>query len=914
MIGTTISHYRITDKIGEGGMGVVYKAEDTKLGRTVALKFVRADFIESPQHKERFVREAQASAALDHPNIGTIHEIDEADGQTFLAMAFVDGETVKEKITARPLRLEQALDIAIQTAEGLQAAHAKSIVHRDIKPANLMVNALGQVKIMDFGLAQLTDRPSITHTAAILGTTAYMSPEQAQGLAGDRRSDLWSLGAVLYEMVTGRVPFPADRDAAVLHAILHQEHEPITALRAGVPLDLDRLVDKALAKRPDERYQHVDDLLIDLRQLRRRLESNSLRRSAGAAPGATASSIRRERIAWAVVVIALMALCAWLVLLDSPDVTPVTRVLVNVAPAERLRAQPGDDGLPQGRPSRTAFALSPDGRSVVFSAVRGGQQQLYVRPLDVLEAVPLAGTDGALCPFFSPDGQWIAFWAAGALKKVPLAGGPPVTVADVPDPIMSASWGAGDSIVFSAAAGGLWRVSARGGKPDQLTTLDTSRREHSHRFPQLLPDGQVVIFTVTHDSIPNWDRTEIVALRLATGARTRLIESGADGRYLTSGHLLYVRHGTLMAAPFDARRLEVTGGSIGMVAGVMQAANMGYTGFDSGAGQFSVSDSGSLAYVAGGPMRDREFSLVWVDRGSGKVTPLSAPPRYYLGPRLSPDGQRVAVAIFSGDVTKRNVWIHDIGRGTLSPLTTAGDSGMPVWTSDGARVVFPSGGAFSGNVFWMSADATAKPERLTTSEFGQLPSSISRDGNTLAFVQGNVVGRDVWVMGLDGKRAPKPVLESPFFEGFPDFSPDGRWLAYTSTESGRPEVWVQPFPGPGARQQVSRDGGQSPVWRKDSRELFYHSVHGAPPPESEPVRMMAVPVTTTGPGVTFGPAIALFEGPYFPTWPIRGYDVTRDGQRFLMVQMDRRRPLTAVREIVLVQNWTRELTERVPAR
>jgi serine/threonine-protein kinase len=773
-----------------------------------------------------------------------------------------------------------------------------------------MVNSLGKLKIMDFGLARLADRASVTQTATILGTPAYMSPEQAQGLPVDRRSDLWSLGAVLYEMVTGRLPFVADHEAAVLHGILYQEHEPITAVRAGVPLDLDRIIDKALAKRTDERYQHADDFLIDVRQLRGRLEQRGPRRASVAAPARPASSIRRERIAWMLVVTALLLLCGWLYLGDSTGVTSVTRVLLNITPAERLRAQPGDDGLPQGRPSRTSIALSPDGRSVVFSAVRGDQQQLFVRALDALEAVPISGTEGALCPFFSPDGQWIAFWAAGALRKVPVAGGPPVTVADVPIPIMSASWGAGDAIVFAGAGGNVWRVSARGGKPDQLTTLDTSRREHSHRFPQLLPGGQAVLFTVTHDSIPNWDRTEIVAQRLATGERARLIEGGADGRYLSSRHLLYVRHGNLMAAPFDASRLQVTGGSIGMVAGVMQAANMGYSGFDSGAGQFSVSENGSLAYVAGGPMRDREFTLVWVDRGSGKVAPLQAPLRYYLGPRLSPDGTRVAVAIFSGDIAKRNVWIHDIGRGTLTPLTTVGDSGMPVWTPDGARVVFPSGGAFSGNLFWISADGTGKPERLTTSQFSELPSSISRADNTLLFTRGH----DLWMMGLDGKRAPKAMYESPLLEGFPDVSPDGRWLAYTSTESGRPEVWVQPFPGPGPRQQVSRDGGQSPAWRNDGRELFYHSPHTAPPPENEPLRMMAVPVTASSAGVTFGPAVKVFEGHYFPTWPIRGYDVTRDGQRFLMVQMDRKRPLTAVREIVLVQNWTHELRKRVRGR
>ena len=521
MVGTTVSHYRVAEKIGEGGMGVVYKALDVKLGRTVALKFVRPELIASAHHRERFVREAQAVAALEHPNICTIHEIDDADGQTFLAMAFVDGESVKGKISGRPLKLEEALDIAIQTAEGLDAAHANGIVHRDIKPANLMTNAGGQVKIMDFGLARLGDRPSVTRSAAILGTPAYMSPEQAQGSSGDSRSDLWSLGAVLYEMLTGRPPFSVEHEAAVLHAILHEEHEPITAVRAGVPIELDRILEKALAKRPEERYQHARDLLIDLRHLRDRLDSGVPRRQGRVERADAARSMTRERVAWAVLVTALVTVCIWLAARNSRDVPTVVRSLVNVSPAERLRAQAGDDGLPRGRPSRTALAISPDGRCLVFTGMRGRQQLLYVRWLEALEANPLDATEGASGPSFSPDGHWIVFWAAGALKKVPVSGGPPVILADVPDPIIGASWSASDTIVFATERDGLWRVPARGGKPEALTKVDTGRREYGHRFPHLLPDGKTVLFTVTHDGIPNWDRTEIVAQRLAPGRARR---------------------------------------------------------------------------------------------------------------------------------------------------------------------------------------------------------------------------------------------------------------------------------------------------------------------------------------------------------------------------------------------------------
>ena len=910
MVGTTVSHYRVAEKIGEGGMGVVYKALDVKLGRTVALKFVRPELIESAHHKERFVREAQAIAALEHPNICTIHEIDEADGQTFFAMAFVDGESVKDKISGRPLKLEDALDIAIQTAEGLDAAHAKGVVHRDIKPANLITNAGGQVKIMDFGLARLADRPSVTRSATILGTPAYMSPEQAQGSSGDSRSDLWSLGAVLYEMLTGRPPFAVEHGAAVLHAILHEEHEPITAVRAGLPIELDRILEKALAKRPEERYQHARDLLIDLRQLRARLESGVPRLRGRREGAATLRSMVRERAAWAMLVAALVAACIWLAARSARELPPtIARVFVNVSPAERLRALAGDDGFPRGRPSRTAVAISPDGRCLVFSGMRGRQQLLYVRWLESFEANPLAATEGASGPSFSPDGQWILFWAPDALKKVAVSGGPPVVVAEATGPVVGASWGANDTIVFATERGGLWRVSARGGKPEALTEVDIGRREYGHRFPHLLPDGRTVIFTVTQDGIPNWDRTEIVAQRLDTGSRTRLIQGGADARYVEPGYLVYMRQGVLMAAAFDATNLQLTGGPVGMVAGVMQASNMGFSTFDSGAGQFAVSRTGTLAYAAGAPMTDPEFSLVWVARNGQKVTPLATPVGYYLGPRLSSDGRRIAVATFSGDTAKRNVWIHDIASRAFLPLTTTGDVGMPVWTPDSERLVFPSGGAFSGTLSWTRADGTGKLERLAKGEFGQHPSSISRRGNVLAYVERG----DIWSLVLDGQSAPKPFTNSPAFEGFPDFSPNGRYIAYTSTETGGPEVFIQPFPGPGAKQLVSNGGGQAPVWRSDGGELFYQSPHFGPPPEDEPVGIMAVPVTAKGSDLAIGSPVKLFEGRYFPSAPVRSYDVTADGQQFVMVQMDQR-PLDAVREILLVQNWLHEVMQRVPRR
>jgi eukaryotic-like serine/threonine-protein kinase len=915
--GTRLGAFAVERFEGAGGMGEVYKARDTRLDRHVAIKVLLPHAATNPRSRARFTSEARAIARMSHPHICALHDVGHQDGIDFLVMEYLEGETLGARLRRGRLSVAEALRVASEVGRGLAAAHACAIVHRDLKPGNVMLTK-GGAKLLDFGLARLRSRSSCeglsmtgqlphSHTAPglMMGTVPYMSPEQLEGKELDVRSDIFAFGVVLYEMLTGARAFPGETQAGVIAAILSSEPPAVSTLEPRTPPALERIVSKCLEKEPDARWSSVHDVLVQLEWITQDVSVGSASDLGSTQPVAGERSLssagRRERLVWTAVVMGLLVAGVWLARRDDPAPALVSRAAIAVNPAERLRSQPGDDGLPQGRPSRTAIALSPDGRSLVFSGVRGDRQQMYLRPIDALDAVPIDGTDGAHTPFFSPDGQWIGFWAGGALKKVPLAGGPPVTIAEVPQ-IVSASWGSGDRIVFSYGNGGVWVVPAVGGQPKPLTTVDETEREFSHRFPQLIQDGTALLFTVTHDGIPNWDKTQIVVQSLSTGERRLLIEGGADARYVSSGHLLYIRQGTLAAASFDEERLVVTGGSVGMQSGVMQASNMGYSGFDSGAGQYSVADTGTLVYVSGTPMPDREFSLVWVDR-SGNAEPLQLPRRYFLGPRLAPDGRTVAVAIFGSDTAQRNVWIHDIGRGTFRPLTESGNSGMPVWTRNGSRLVFPSEGAFSGNLFWTLADGTGTPERLTTAPSGQVPSSISPDG-LLAFVQTN----DVWLVRLGGDRQPRPVLNRSHFEGFPDFSPDGRWLAFTSTESGRPEVYVQPFPGPGPAQRISTDGGQAPAWRKDGRELFYHSVHSAPPGEAEPLKVMAVPMAA---GLPVGGPKQLFEGPYFPSAPTRSYDVAADGTRFLMVKMDKR-PMAQIRDIVLVQNWVQELKQRLP--
>jgi len=542
----------------------------------------------------------------------------------------------------------------------------------------------------------------------------------------------------------------------------------------------------------------------------------------------------------------------------------------------------------------------------VFSAVQGTRQQLYARPLGQLEATPLQGSDGASSPFFSPDGQWIGFWADGALKKVPIGGGGATTLCETPT-LFGASWGSNDLIVFANESGGLRQVSAAGGTAVALTQLDIKAGEVSHRLPHILPGNGAVMFTVTRTLLPTWDDTQVVVQPVAGGARTVLMEGAADGRYVPTGHLVYARRGTLNAAPFDLQQLRVTGGgSVTIVPDLMQSANMSNTAIDSGAGQFSVSVSGSLAYVRGGIYVFPERALVWVDR-AGKVEALAAPPRAYNYPRLSADGSEILVST-QGD---RNVWLYNIVRGTTTRLTVDGRNMAAIWTPDGKRVTFGSSSGGQENLFWKPANGSGSAERLTDSPRLQRASAWSPDGQALAFVEGSAGApnaSDVMVLTPNGNRQSHPLFATRFDEQYPEFSPDGRWVAYASNESGRSEVYVAPYPGPGPKVAVSVEGGHSPAWTRNGRELVYLSPLG--PDGSGPFRVTVVSVTT---GQTFvsGTPRVLFETPMGLQAAVRGYDITADGARFLMVQPRPRPPITPSR-IVLVQHWFDELRRRVP--
>ncbi len=884
MVGQTISHYKILEKIGEGGMGVVYKAEDAKLKRTVALKFLPKELTRDKEAKQRFIQEAQAAAALDHPHICTVHEINEAEGQTFIAMAYIKGKSLKDKIAKGPLEIEEAVNIVTQVADGLKEAHERGIVHRDIKPANIMLTEKGQAKIMDFGIAKLEWGADLTKTATIMGTVAYMSPEQTSGKTVDHRTDIWSLGCILYEMLTGECPFRSSHDQAVIYSILNDEPEPLTTLRPSLPLGLEWIVNKALAKSPDERYQHVDEIPVDLKTM-----------MAKPIPLSKVSAVTTERIdaplprKWKRTIPWL--LCVFLTIIAGLTLwSPWRRSLEKSPSPTRFTVN-----LPLTAPlwltqvvQQPSVTISPDGSKVVFVATKEGIKHLNLRDLNQFDANPLPGTDDARSPFFSPDGEWVAFLTGSTMKKVSLSSGAVVTICDVlPDVSTAGCWDSDDNIYFSEApGGGLSKVSASGGTPVQITKPDHKREEAGHWYPEVLPGGAALLFVIRKGS---WSDTRIAALSLKTGEWHTLVEGGTRPHYLSTGHLVYAQSGMLLAAPFDLDQLKITNPPVRVLEGVITR---------SGA-EFSLSRDGSLAFIPGTSGWPKS-TLYWVDR-QGNTQPLPLEPLTYSVPRLSPDGRIFAIDIISQEKGNRDIWVCDLTRYsrtrlTYNPITDT----QSVWSPDGKYLAFAAGSKIldAPELVWKPADGSGETERLCEMDNAQFPSGFSPDGRNLLFTDEHPETKlDIWTLTMDGDELkPRPVVKTPFNETAAVFSPDGRWVAYQADESGRFEIYVRPFDGTGSKYQISTEGGTEPVWAPDGRELFFRNGD----------KMMVVNINLH-PEFNVSKPNLLFKGWYSTNRIAANYDISPDGQKFLMIRGEQ----TAVTEIKVILNWAEELKRLV---
>jgi serine/threonine-protein kinase len=932
--GTRFGSFEILSMLGAGGMGEVYRARDARLNRDVALKVLPEAFTSDPERLARFTREAQTLAALNHSNIGGIHGLEDAQGRQALVLELVEGPTLADRIAQGALPLEDALPIARQIADALEAAHEQGIVHRDLKPANIKLRPDGTVKVLDFGLAKALSRneasgmsrpdvtasptllspATMTTAGLILGTAAYMAPEQARGKPVDRRADIWAFGCVLYEMLTGRRTFEGEEVTDTLAGILRGEPS-WNAMPAATPRSIQRLVRRCLQKDPRERLQAIGDARIELADA---LGAPEHETALPVPSRSTASTFVPFAIASAVTAVLVGAAVWTLKPVPASDESRVTRSLVGVDPFDqRPHGQPGVTTGPLPRPDRTSIALSPDGRTLVFRA-NGfnispdgrNQSALFVRPLDSLAARPIATTTGADSPFFSPDGEWIGYVDAGELRRVSSAGGEvtATTIAPLPNRrqrITGASW-ADDGFIVFATFDGIWRVSATGGTPERI--VEAGENENARTLPHVLPGGQWMLLTVQPTAF-RWDDAKIVARSLATGEERVLLTDAADARYVASGHLVFLRRGKLMGVAFDANRVSLAGAPVAIVDDVMQAIHMPNSLADSGAGQFAVAESGALVYVMGGPQPAQPLELVWIDR-AGTVQPVGAPRGPFGAPRVSPDGRRIAMFSGAAATDGHRVWVYDIERRTYTALTTRDEHvAWAVWSPDGNRIVFARLHEGKGTLHVRAADGTGRAEPIVDARSTyQTPSSWAKTGN-LAFVE-SVEGNstDIRVLDVNGRdRSGAVVVQTPEADSHPAFSPDGLWLAYTSGVSGRAEVYVQPYPGPGLRVLISTGGGTAPAWRGDGRELYYYFV------QDGALRLMAVPIMVNGAVLSAGTPRQLFEVKGLSsTGPARGYDVTPDGRRFLFQRAVEVPPPPAT-PMVLVENWIAELKRLAPA-
>jgi len=882
-LGAKFGPYQIVEPLGAGGMGEVYRARDTRLDRDVAVKVLPAHLTKNVEFKQRFEREAKSISQLTHPNICTLHDVGQHDGVDFLVMELLDGETLAQRLIKGPLPPDQVLRIGVEMASALDAAHRKGIIHRDLKPGNVMLARTG-AKLLDFGLAKgavavggdsgaVTVSQPLTSKGTLLGTFQYMSPEQLEGQEADARTDIFALGAVLYEMTTGKRAFEGASRASLIASIMTAQPRAVSELQPMTPPALDRLIRKSLAKDPDARWQSAADVADELRWLG----------EGGSQTGVwkVAENVRTRRFfpAWVIAgLFAAAAVFAW-TWRPTPHADLSSHLSIVLPETDVV-----DGGL-----ENLALAVSPDGRSIAYCGRGNEGIHLYHRRLDQRAATKLPGTEGAYDPFFSPDGRWIGFFSGQKMRKVLLQGGASIPIADSLES-RAATWIDDATIAFSPTFGDpvMW-VSPGGGSPEPITELQKDRRERTHRWPDAFPGGEWVLFTVgTVDSPGGYDEANIEAVSLKTRERRLLIKGGRMARFAPPNFLIFARKDVLFAVPTDPADPRVTEAPIPVLDGV--------GGEDtSGASHFDISSEGTLIYLPGSS--DVLDELVWVDR-AGKVEPIGAPQRLYDHVRLSPDGKQVLLTIGpargSGDI-----WRFDIARGTMSRLTFDQKSTSPHWMPDQKRMVYRTEeGEY--RIMVQPLDGSEPPRIIHRGSFPILVSGVSPDGSAVLYQKYGSGDSDVLIAPVDGSAPGHPLWEEQGAQYSAMISPDGRWLAYVSQESGEDEVFIRPASGVGGIWQISTDGGLVPLWSPDGKEVFF--VNGD--------TMMSVPIEFAEGQVIPSAPKKLFDIPpgRRSERDLRSFDITPDGSRFILLRS------AALglgrRSINIVLNWTEELKSR----
>ncbi len=893
-----ISHYSLQEELGRGGMGIVYRARDERLGRDVAVKVLSSGSVATTEEMERFYREARSAATLSHPHIATVYDIGEfvdegGVSRPFIAMEYVDGEPLSDVIARGPLPLDEVTRIGGQIAHALDAAHEQGIVHRDIKPANILVSSDGTAKVLDFGIARHTSATTLTEEGSTVGTVAYMSPEQTRGQPVDGRTDIWSLGVLIYEMVTGRKPFVGAYDQAIMYSILNEDPEPLTAIRTGVPMELEVAVSKALEKDPEDRYQRARELRIDLDRLARGTSRTTVVASSPkTSPRRPDHSVRRY-LPWFVAVAATVGAIVMISIRGSEPAVVAKYLAVNT-----------DTLLLGEHPATSVVAISPDGSQMVYAASRGGTPQLFLRAVGSYDAVPIPGTEGGSGPFFSPDGRWLGFVADGVLHKTTLDGGSRIAICRA-DWFHGGTWGEDNAIILSVWDGTemiLSSVSADGGTPRQVTLRIEGESRLNHLWPESLPGGSHVLFASIDSGAQN---PMVWVLSLETGER-RFLTRGGNPRYLPTGHVVFPRGGSLWAATLSDD-FEIEGEPFVVADDLL----MGFT-FEPAIGHFATSRTGTLVYLPGEGSASpaNTISLVGEDT---IPRPVMTTPRTPGGVRMSADGSRITLRM-PDNFEQMQVWVFDIARETLTQLTHESQNWWPVWTPDGSRIAFPFvTPATDTDIWWAPGDGVREASVLVgAAEIVEIPYSFSADGRTLFYQKEERLptGWDLWAVDVDDPGSARPIMSTNTSEINPAISPDGQWLAYAGARIGseqKSEVYVVDYPDISRRWQISSGGGHGPAWSHDGRRLYYEET--AQLEVEEQGQTLYVVDWITEPDVGPGRPQPVYSGDHVSSILYgRNFDVTSAGE-ILIIQTEEPEPRTRLNIVV---DWFAELETLAP--